>query len=74
MSMDDIPPAITECDIHAHVSRELEGLDFQDREFAVLAKTADGLFEWAHLTCSVISQILDLSYSRIYGLILRLGS
>jgi hypothetical protein len=54
MSMDDIPPASTERDICAYVSKELEGLDFQDREFAVLAEKADGLFEWARLACEYI--------------------
>jgi hypothetical protein len=56
MSMDDIPPAIAERDIRAYVSKELEGLDFQDREFAVLAEKADGLFEWARLACGYIKK------------------
>jgi hypothetical protein len=54
MSMDDIPPACAERDIRAYVSKELERLDFQDREFAVLAERADGLFEWARLACEYI--------------------
>jgi len=56
MSMDDIPPAIAERDIHAYVFKELEGLDFHDREFAVLAEKADGLFEWARLACGYIKE------------------
>jgi hypothetical protein len=56
ISMDDIPTAVAERDIHAYVSKELEGLDFQDREFAVLAKKADGLFEWARLACGYIKE------------------
>ncbi|KAG2098420.1 uncharacterized protein F5147DRAFT_839624 [Suillus discolor] len=54
MSMDDIPAAFTERDIRAYVSRELEELDFQDRELAVLAEKADGLFEWARLASGYI--------------------
>ncbi|KAG2340650.1 WD40 repeat-like protein [Suillus weaverae] len=56
MSMDDIPPAVAERDIRAYVSEELEGLGFQDREFAVLAEKADGLFEWARLACGYIKK------------------
>jgi hypothetical protein len=56
MSMDDIPRADAKRDIHAYVSKELEGLDFQDREFAVLAEKADGLFEWARLACGYIKK------------------
>jgi hypothetical protein len=56
MSMDDIPRVDAERDIRAYVSKELEGLDFQDREFAVLAKKADGLFEWARLACGYIKE------------------
>jgi hypothetical protein len=52
----DIPTAVAERDIHAYVSKELEGLDFQDREFAVLAENADGLFEWARLACGYIRE------------------
>ncbi|KIK38133.1 hypothetical protein CY34DRAFT_809670 [Suillus luteus UH-Slu-Lm8-n1] len=54
MSMDDIPRANAERDICAYVSKELEGLDFQGKEFAVLAEKADGLFEWARLACGYI--------------------
>lgn len=54
MSMDDIPAAFTERDIRAYVSRELEELDFQDRELAVLAEKADGLFEWVRLASGYI--------------------
>jgi hypothetical protein len=56
MSMDDIPPAVAERDIRAYISKELEGLDFQDREFAVLAVKADGLFEWARLACGYVKE------------------
>jgi hypothetical protein len=56
ISMDDIPTAVAERDIHAYVSKELEGLDFHDREFAILAKKADGLFEWARLACGYIKE------------------
>ncbi|KAG2343516.1 hypothetical protein BDR05DRAFT_963087 [Suillus weaverae] len=56
MSMDDIPPAVAEIDIRVYVSKELEGLGFQDREFAVLAEKADGLFEWARLACEYIKE------------------
>jgi hypothetical protein len=56
MSMDDIPRVDAERDIRAYVSKELEGLDFQDREFAVLAEKADGLFEWARLACRYINE------------------
>jgi hypothetical protein len=58
MSMDDIPPAVAEHDIHAYISKELEELDFQDRDFAVLAEKADGLFEWARLACEYIKEPL----------------
>jgi hypothetical protein len=54
MSMDDISPDTTERDIRTYVSKELEGLDFQDREFTVLAWKSDGLFEWARLACQYI--------------------
>ncbi|KAG2339588.1 hypothetical protein BDR05DRAFT_614424, partial [Suillus weaverae] len=56
MSMDDIPAAVAERDIRAYVSKELEGLGFQDREFAVLAEKAGGLFEWARLACGYIKE------------------
>ncbi|KAG2067639.1 hypothetical protein BDR04DRAFT_1026937, partial [Suillus decipiens] len=56
ISMDDIPAAVAERDIRAYVSKELEGLDFQHKEFAVLAKKADGLFEWARLVCGFIKE------------------
>jgi hypothetical protein len=56
MSMDDIPRADAERDIRAYVSKELEGLDLRDREFAVLAEKADGLFEWARLACGYIKE------------------
>ncbi|KAG2338271.1 hypothetical protein BDR05DRAFT_848415, partial [Suillus weaverae] len=56
MSMDDIPAAVAKRDIRAYVSKELEGLGFQDREFAVLAEKADGLFEWARLACGYIKK------------------
>jgi WD40 repeat protein len=56
MSMDDIPPAFAERDIRAYVSTELKGLDLQDRNFAVLAEKADGLFEWARLACGYIKE------------------
>ncbi|KAG2036722.1 hypothetical protein BDR03DRAFT_898125 [Suillus americanus] len=56
MSMDDIPRVDAERDIRAYASKELEGLDFQDREFAVLAEKADGLFEWARLACGYIKE------------------
>jgi hypothetical protein len=58
MSMDDIPSAVAEHDIHAYISKELEELDFQDRDFAVLAEKADGLFEWARLACGYIKEPL----------------
>jgi hypothetical protein len=68
MSMDDIPTALAERDIHTYVSKELEGLDFQDREFAVLAKKADGLFEWARLACGYIKEpYVGLSPSDCYN-------
>jgi hypothetical protein len=44
MSMDDIPRAHAERNICAYISKELEVLGFQDREFAVFAEKADGLF------------------------------
>jgi hypothetical protein len=56
MSMDDIPRVFAERDIRAYVSNQLKGLDFRDREFAVLAQTADGLFEWARLACGYIKE------------------
>jgi len=56
MSMDDIPQADAERDIRAYVSKELEELDFHDREFAALAEKADGLFEWARLACGYIRE------------------
>ncbi|KIK42083.1 hypothetical protein CY34DRAFT_12587 [Suillus luteus UH-Slu-Lm8-n1] len=56
MSMDDIPTAFAQRDIRAYVSKELEGPNFQDREFAVLAEKADGLFEWARLACGYIKE------------------
>ncbi|KAG2040347.1 hypothetical protein BDR03DRAFT_858501, partial [Suillus americanus] len=63
MSMDDIPPADAKRDIHTYVSKELEGLDFRDREFAVLAEKADGLFEWARLACGYIKES-DMVYPK----------
>ncbi|KAG1903364.1 uncharacterized protein F5891DRAFT_947518, partial [Suillus fuscotomentosus] len=55
MSMDDISSAIAERDIHAYISNQLEEFsDFGDTQFPVLAKKADGLFEWAHLACKSI--------------------
>ncbi|KAG2339592.1 hypothetical protein BDR05DRAFT_938889 [Suillus weaverae] len=63
MSMDDILPAVAERDIRAYVSDELDGLGFQDREFAVLAEKADGLFEWARLACGYIKDS-DMGLSR----------
>ncbi|KAG2066758.1 hypothetical protein BDR04DRAFT_1029204, partial [Suillus decipiens] len=54
ISMDDIPPEFAKRDIRAYVSKELEGLNFQDKQFAVLAEKADGLFQWAHLACGYI--------------------
>ncbi|KIK33349.1 hypothetical protein CY34DRAFT_715689 [Suillus luteus UH-Slu-Lm8-n1] len=56
MSMDDIPRADAERDIRTYVSTELEGRNFQDREFAVLAEKAEGLFEWARLACRYIKK------------------
>jgi hypothetical protein len=56
MSMDDIPTAVAQRDIYAYVSKKLQGLDFHDREFAVLAEKADGLFEWARLACGYIKE------------------
>ncbi|KIK45029.1 hypothetical protein CY34DRAFT_574316, partial [Suillus luteus UH-Slu-Lm8-n1] len=56
ISMDDIPTALAERDIHAYISKELEGRGFEDREFAALAKKADGLFEWARLACGFIKE------------------
>jgi hypothetical protein len=56
MSMDDIPIAVAESDIHTYLSKELQGRGFKDREFAVLAKKADGLFEWARLACAYITE------------------
>jgi hypothetical protein len=54
MSMDEIPTAVAERDIHAYVSKELEGQGFKDRELSAFAKKADGLFEWARLACGYI--------------------
>jgi hypothetical protein len=56
MSMDEIPPAFAKRDIYAYVSKQLEKLDFQDKELAVLAEKADGLFEWARLACEYIKE------------------
>jgi hypothetical protein len=56
MFMDGIPPECAERDIRAYVCKELEGLGFQDKELAVLAETADGLFEWARLACEYIKK------------------
>jgi hypothetical protein len=61
MSMDDISTAVVKRDIYAYVSKELEGLDFQDGKYAVLAEKADGLFEWARLACGCIKE----SYARL---------
>ncbi|KAG0697247.1 hypothetical protein DFH29DRAFT_1003912 [Suillus ampliporus] len=55
MSKDNIPAATAEHDIYAYVSNKLEGLlGFGSREFAALAKKAEGLFEWARLACEYI--------------------
>ncbi|KIK35362.1 hypothetical protein CY34DRAFT_587433, partial [Suillus luteus UH-Slu-Lm8-n1] len=54
MSMDDIPQADAERDIRTYVSKQLEELDFQDKDLAVLAEKAGGLFEWARLACGYI--------------------
>jgi hypothetical protein len=54
MSMDDIPLKFAKRDIHAYASKQLKELDFQDKELAVLAEKADGLFEWARLACEYI--------------------
>ncbi|KIK38627.1 hypothetical protein CY34DRAFT_14919 [Suillus luteus UH-Slu-Lm8-n1] len=68
MSMDDIPPAFAERDISAFISKQLEGLDFQVKELAVLAEKAEGLFEWARLACEYIKNSdAGLSPKDCYG-------
>lgn len=49
-----IPSAFATRDIYAYVSKQLEELDFQDKELAILAEKADGLFEWARLVYEYI--------------------
>jgi len=59
LSIDEIPAAVAERDICAFVSDKLEGLShFGDKEFANLAAKAEGLFEWARLTCEYIKEDL----------------
>ncbi|KAG2118697.1 uncharacterized protein F5147DRAFT_832558 [Suillus discolor] len=55
LSMDEIPAAVAERDIHTFVSKELKGLpDFGDKELTSLAAKADGSFEWARLAYEYI--------------------
>ncbi|KIK31627.1 hypothetical protein CY34DRAFT_261704, partial [Suillus luteus UH-Slu-Lm8-n1] len=56
MSMDNIPRADAERDIRTYVSKELDGLHFQYKQFKVLAEKAEGLFEWARLACEYIKE------------------
>jgi len=59
LSIDDISLKVAERDVRAYVSQELKGLsDIQDRDVTVLARTVDGLFEWARLTCGYIKEPL----------------
>jgi hypothetical protein len=68
MSMDEIPPAFAQRDLYAYVSKQLEELDFQDKDLAVLAEKADGLFEWARLACEYIKKSdIGLSPKICYG-------
>jgi hypothetical protein len=60
--MDSIPPAIAERDIHATFPENWKGW-ISRIEFAVLAKTADGLFEWACLACGYIKES-DMVYPK----------
>ncbi|KAG2349201.1 hypothetical protein BDR05DRAFT_408106, partial [Suillus weaverae] len=63
LSMDDIPDAVAKSDIHTFVSEELKELpEFRDKEFAVLADKAGGLFEWARLACKHIQETPAGSY------------
>ena len=52
VSLDDVPVAFTECDIHLHLLKGLE--DIRKREVSQIAQKADGLFEWASLACEYI--------------------
>jgi len=52
MSLDDVPVAFTQCDIHLHLLKDLE--DIGKREVSKIAQKADGLFEWASLACEYI--------------------
>jgi hypothetical protein len=68
MLMDEISPAFAERSIYAYVSKQLEELDCQDKELAVLAEKADGLFEWARLACEYIrNSDIGLSPKDCYG-------
>ncbi|KIK44915.1 hypothetical protein CY34DRAFT_584968 [Suillus luteus UH-Slu-Lm8-n1] len=63
LSMDDIPEAVAKSDIHTFVSQELKELpDLRNKEFAVLADKAGGLFEWARLACKYIQETPPGSY------------
>ncbi|KAL4071250.1 hypothetical protein V8B97DRAFT_436951 [Scleroderma yunnanense] len=54
-SLDDVPVAFTERDIHLFVSTELRDLrGIGKAEFKQIARKADGLFEWARLACTFI--------------------
>ena len=52
VSLDDVPVAFTECDIHLHLLKGLE--DIGKREVSQIAQKADGLFVWASLACEYI--------------------
>ncbi|KAG1887489.1 uncharacterized protein F5891DRAFT_239648 [Suillus fuscotomentosus] len=74
LSMDEIPAAVAERDIHTSVSEELKGLpDFRDKELTSLAAKADGSFEWARLACDHIKDAPPgvCQMRRLYALVNR---
>ena len=57
VSLDDVPVAFTERDIRLFVSMKLGDLEnIGEAEVSQIAQKADGLFEWARLTCEFIRQ------------------
>ncbi|KAG1899840.1 uncharacterized protein F5891DRAFT_380520 [Suillus fuscotomentosus] len=61
LSMDYIPSEVTERDIHTYVSAELKGLSgIQEKQIAMLAAQADGLFDWARRACDYIKKGTDM--------------
>ena len=55
VSLDDVSAIFTACDICLYVSNELGAVeDIGNREINEITRRADGLFEWARLTCEFV--------------------